>query len=170
MNLKYIPFIILLALFISYMPFGCQFAEAQEELSNPLKAQPKDVAEGIFFWIFNFGFTALFSILVFFFISYFFILLGLKIIKIERVTRSKIVVYIFVMFLIGFFLQPIVNKSLADAVNTPILYLINSLISFGITLAILKYYFSLFGKKLWLFFLYLVIINLIFLGLGILLL
>ena len=171
MNFKYVPFIILLAIFISYMPFGCQLVEGQEQLPNPLKAQPKDVAGGIFSWIFNFGFVALLPILIFFFlISYFLILLGLKILKIEGVTRSKIVVYIFVMFLVGFFLQPVVNKFLAGAVNAPILYLINSLISFGIALVILKYYFLLFGKKLWFFFLYLIIINLIFLGLRTLLL
>lgn len=166
MNLKYIPFIILLVLFISYIPVSHQLAEGQEEIPNPLKGQPKDVAGGILSFIFNFGFAALLPIFVFFLVSYFLILLGLKILKIEGVTRSKIIVYIFIMFLMGSFLQPVINKSLVDAVNTLALYLINSLISFGIAFAILKYYFSLSGRKLWFFFLYLIVINLIFLGLS----
>ncbi len=165
MNLKYITFIIiLLTLFVSYALFGYQVVEGQE-LPNPFKAPPKDIAGGIFSLIFSFGFAVLLPILIFFLISYFLISLGFKILKIEGIARSKIVVYIFVMFLVGSFLQPVISKSLEGAVNVFILYLINSLISFGITFALLKYYFSLSGKKLWQFFLYLVILALIFLGL-----
>lgn len=107
--------------------------------------------------------------IIWFFIFYFLVLVGFKILKIEEVTISKIVVYIFVMFLVGFFLQPIISKSLLDTINIFTLYLINSIIFFGVTVAILKYYFSLSGKKLWLFFLYLIVLILIFWGLRILL-
>ncbi|MFC1663889.1 hypothetical protein ACFL0A_02085 [Patescibacteria group bacterium] len=162
-NWKYISLIILLTIFVSCGIFSYQIVEGQE-LSNPLKAQPKDVAGGIFSLIFNLGLLVLFPIFIFFVISYFLISLGLKILKIEGISRSKIVVYIFMMFLLGSFLQPAVNKFLGNAVNMPTLYLINTLISFGIALLLLKYYFLLFGKKLWQFLLYLIALNLIFSG------
>ena len=99
-----------------------------------------------------------------FLVFYFLILLGFKVLKIEGIPRSKIVPYIFVMFLSASFLQPAIIKIFENILNKPGLYLINTLISLGITFLLLKYYFLLSGKKLWQFLLYLIVLSLVFSG------
>ena len=97
-------------------------------------------------------------------VFYFLILLGFKILKIEGIPRSKIVIYIFVMFIFASFLQPAINKVFENVLNEPSLYLVNTLISLGITFSLLKYYFLLSRKKLWQFLLYLIVLSLVFSG------
>lgn len=93
---------------------------------------------------------------------YFLILLGFKILKIERAPKSKIIIYIITMLLLGLFLSYVVLPALRDILNKIALYLTNFLIYFGVVFLLLKYYFLLSGKKLWQFLLYLIVLNLIF--------
>jgi len=93
---------------------------------------------------------------------YFLILLGFRILKIERAPKSKIIVYIITIFLLGLFLSYVVSPALRDISNKIVLYLTNFLIYFGIVFLLLKHYFLLSGKKLWQFLLYLIFLNLIF--------
>lgn len=97
-------------------------------------------------------------------VFYFLILLGFRVLKIEGIPRFKIAIYIFVMFLFASFLQPVIIKIFENILNKPSLYLINTLISLGITFLLLKYYFLLSGKKLWQFLLYLIVLSLVFSG------
>jgi len=93
---------------------------------------------------------------------YFLILLGFRILKIERAPKSKIIVYIITIFLLGLFLSYVVSPALRDISNKIVLYLTNFLIYFGIVFLLLQHYFLLSGKKLWQFLLYLIFLNLIF--------
>ena len=100
--------------------------------------------------------------IVWFFVFYFLILAGFKILKIEGIPRSKITVYIFAIFFLSLFLNSGIPAVLKDVSNSFILYFANLLISFLVVFLLLKYYFLLSGKKLWQFLLYLVILSLIF--------
>ena len=110
----------------------------------------------------------IFPLIGWFLVFYFLILLGFKVLKIEGIPRSKIVPYIFVMFISASFLQPAIIKIFENTLNKPSLYLLNILISFGIVFLLLKYYFLLSRKKLWQFLLYLIILNSVFSGIIIL--
>ena len=97
-----------------------------------------------------------------FLVFYFLILTGFKILKIEGVPKSKIIVYIFSIFLLSFFLNSAIPIVIKDVSNRFILYFANFLIPFLVVFLLLKYYFVLSGKKLWQFLLYLIALNLIF--------
>lgn len=159
------PVAILLILVTLFL--GSQFVEAQQEVSNPLKTQPKNATGRVFSFIFHLSIVFLLPFLISFLILYSLISLGFKILNIRRVPRSKIVVYIIVIFLVVAFLYPIVNKVFANSVSGPILYLIHGLIFLAVTFILLKYYFSLSGRKFWLFFLYLIIAQIALSALGI---
>jgi len=98
---------------------------------------------------------------VWFLIFYFLILLGFRILKIKGIPRSKITVYVFVMFLLGLFLNSAVLAVFESVSNRIILYFTSVLISFLVVFLLLKYYFLLSGKKLWQFLLYLVVLSFI---------
>lgn len=100
--------------------------------------------------------------IIYFFIFYFLILVGFKILKIKEIPKDKIAVYIFAVFLFSLFLNfatPIIFK---DISNKFILQSANILIYFLVVFLFLKYYFKFSGKKLWQFFLYLVVLSLTF--------
>lgn len=159
------PIAILLILVTLF--FGSQFVKAQQEVSNPLKTQPENATGQAFSFIFHLSVVFLLPFLVSFLILYSLISLGFKILNIRKVSRSKIVVYIIVIFLIAAFLYPIVNKVFANSVSAPILYLIQSLTLLGVTFVLLKYYFSLSGRKFWSFLLYLIIAQIVLSTFGI---
>jgi hypothetical protein len=94
-------------------------------------------------------------------VSYFVIWLGIKILKIEGVTKKKIVIYIFLMLIIGYLLSPFENRVLAIIHNIFFFYLVSIIFSLLTNLLILKYYFLLSGKKLWQLTSYLVAIGFI---------
>lgn len=117
------------------------------------------------FELFLFPFFLPFVIYIgWFLVFYFLILASFKILKIEGIPRYKITTYIFAMFIFGLFFSPIISAILKDIPNKFLLYFVNILISFSFTILFLKYYFLLSGKKLWQFFLYLILLNLIFSG------
>ena len=106
-------------------------------------------------------------IIYFFFIilaPYFIILGGLKILNIQGISSSKIIgyviIYVILFFLVEKFFNPLVG--LGTESNRLISYFTNNLIYLAINFLLLKYYFQLSGKKLWHFFLYLIIAGLIF--------
>ena len=162
-NWKYILIVVVLAFIIGGGILNWGMTEGKEIL-NPLKAQPGDLIKSLFQWVW-FLISVAIPIFIGFLIPYFLFLLGLKVLKIEGIPRFKIMIYIFVMFLVATLLNTVFIR-LADVLNKPSLYLINILVSVGITLSLLKYYFSLSGKKLWQFFLYLTALGLVFSGLS----
>jgi len=95
---------------------------------------------------------------------YFIIWGGLKILNIRGISNSKIIgyviVYIIIFFLAEKFLNPLVGLDAEP--KRLISYFTNNLIYLVINFLLLKYYFQLSGKKLWQFFLYLIITGLIF--------
>ena len=116
----------------------------------------------VWFWpVFLFILPLVILPMVWFIAFYFLILLGFKILKIERAPKSKIIIYIFTMFLLGLFLNYAIPTIFKDITSRFVLYSIHFLISFGIVFLLLKYYFLLSGKKLWQFLLYLIVLNLI---------
>ncbi len=171
--------IVLVIFFASCVLVDCQFLEAQQPIPNPIEnqhstdtrgtipnpiedPQPIDIAGGLLSYAFSIGPFLLISVIGFFLINYFIIVLGLKILKIKEIPKSKIILYVFIMFIVGFILQLATNNIIfLKNLDTVLIYLINSLISFGITLVVIKYYFLLSGKKLWIFFLYLIAVNLL---------
>lgn len=100
---------------------------------------------------------------VLFFILYFAIFAGFKILHIEDVPRQKVSIYIFIAFLYSLFLGPAIITTVYEHIieNKFVVVFLNSIFSFLITFLIIKYYFLLSGKKLWQFLLYLIAINLI---------
>ena len=100
---------------------------------------------------------------ILFFILYFIILVGFKILHIENVPRQKISIFIFIMFFYSLFLSPaiatVVYNNLTES-RSSVLFR-NSIFSLLLIFLVLKYYFLLSGKKLQQFFLYLIAINLI---------
>jgi hypothetical protein len=94
---------------------------------------------------------------------YFIILGGFKLLRIDRVSRSKIfgyvIIYIIIFFLADKFTQPLVGLDTES--DRLALYFINNFIYLIVNFLLLKYYFQLSGKKLWQFLLYLVITGLI---------
>lgn len=112
----------------------------------------------------------LFPLLISFLVIYFLTLAGFKFFHITGIPRSKIVVYIFVIFFLGLLLKfAILPTVFKVAPNKIIFYSTRYLIHFLVVFLLIKYYFQLSGKKLWQFFLYLVILSLIFSGIMILL-
>lgn len=122
--------------------------------------------------IFSVIFPLVFPLLIIFIgrfvLSYFLIFFGFKVLKIEGIPKSKIIVYIIAMFLIGAvldYIMPVVLKPIIGSLvlySSYIVFAINFLISFIIVILFLKYYFLLAGKKLWQFLLYLILLNLFF--------
>ena len=100
--------------------------------------------------------------IVWFFLFYFIILGGLRLLNITDVPKSKIRIYVLLMFLLGLLVNPLISTAFREISNKFILYSIDFLISFLIVFLFLKYYFQLSGKKLWQFLLYLISISLIF--------
>jgi len=114
-------------------------------------------------FIFKSLFPLLFPVILFF-ILYFVILTGFRILHIKDVPRQKISIYIFIVFLYSLFLSPAIATTVYKHIieNKFVVVSLNSIFSFLITFLIIKYYFLLSGKKLWQFFLYLIIVGLIF--------
>lgn len=100
---------------------------------------------------------------ILFLILYFVILAGFKILHIKSVPRQKISIYIFIVFLYSLFLSPTITTTIYEHIikNKFVVVSLNSVFSFLITFLIIKYYFLLSGKKLWQFFLYLIVAGLI---------
>ena len=101
---------------------------------------------------------------IYLFAIYCSILLGLRIFQIEKISRFKIIVFMFVAPLIAYFINLIAIKILGLNIvfDKFIYYPISLSIFFTVTLLFLKYYFKLFGKKLWQFSIYLFIVFSIF--------
>lgn len=96
-----------------------------------------------------------------FFLYYLIILGGIKLFGITGISKSKIFGFAFAMLLVAFFdywLNPLLGT------NKIIIYLVNNLIYFFVIFSVLKYYFKLVGKQIWLFILYLIVANLILSG------
>jgi hypothetical protein len=132
-----------------------------EEISNPLNAQPSDLIKSLFQWIWFLVIAAI-PIFGWFLVSCLLILLGFKILKIKEIPRSKIVFFLFVIFLLSLFVTPAVNKIFENVLSKPLIIFVNVFIYFGISFLLLKYYFLLSRKKLWQFLLYLIVINITF--------
>jgi len=94
---------------------------------------------------------------------YFIILGGLKLLQISEISRSKVfgyvIIYVIIFFLVDRFSQPLVGLDAES--NRLVLYFINNFVYLIVNFLLLKYYFRLSGKKLWQFFLYLIITGLI---------
>lgn len=160
MNKMLLKTITILVIFFAYCILsGCHFIEAQQPISNPIEEpHTMEVAGGIFSYIFSFGLAFLIPVVFFFLFHYFFIWSGLKILKIKGITKAKILLYVFAMFLSTSFLQGIINNITA---SLPVFYLSNAFVSFLLVFVIFKYYFLLSGKKLWYLSLYVVVLSII---------
>ena len=101
---------------------------------------------------------------ILFFVLYFVILAGFKILHIKNVPRQKISIYIFIVFLYSLFLSPAITTTVYRHIieNRFVVFFLNSIFFYLATFLIFRYYFLLFGKKLWQFFLYFIIVGLIF--------
>ena len=95
-----------------------------------------------------------------FLILYFFYSFGLKILKIEEISKYKVINYILIISTVSLLVAPILSVFLKSVSNQYITYLF-SFLSFLINLFIVKYYLGLSGKKLWLFILYSVILSIL---------
>lgn len=93
------------------------------------------------------------------FVYYHLILTGFKILKIEEVPRSKVTIYVSIMFLLSLFLNSTISIILRNVSYKPIFYFTSVSVSFLIVFLLLKYYFLLSGKKLWQFLLYLIVVS-----------
>lgn len=94
--------------------------------------------------------------IVWFFLYYFIILGGIKLFRIVGIPKLKIFGLAFVMILVSFFdywLNPLLGT------NKIIIYLVNNLIYFFVIFWVLKYYFGIVGKQIWLFILYFIVVN-----------
>lgn len=102
---------------------------------------------------------------LFFIVPYFLMVVGLKIFKIKNISRGKIVFYLIILFSFGSFVSPLIKDALVEIFDNAILnYIINGLVSYALTLIVLRYYFKLTGRNLWMYFFYLIVIG-IWLGL-----
>jgi hypothetical protein len=98
---------------------------------------------------------------VWFLVLYFLVLAGFRILRIEGVAQSKIVIYIFVIFILTQLANPAINRILGGTANTNFLTLINALTYFVAVGILLRYYFSLTSKKFWQLLLYLGVVTLL---------
>lgn len=133
--------------------------EKLKKVTIEFKEAPSQSLSSIWFW--SFVSLVLFPLVtygVWFLVFYLLALAGFRILKIEEIPRSKIVAYIFVMFVLTQLVNPAINHIFGDMLNTKLLIFINTLIAFGITFLLLKYYILLSGKKLWQLLLYLIFI------------
>lgn len=91
---------------------------------------------------------------------------GLKIFNIQGIPKRKIIIYL-IVFVLAFFC---VDNFFGPRAGISLAYLgiqiIDNLIYLAINFLLLKYYFHLFGKKLYLFLVYLIVANYIFTVVG----
>ena len=100
-----------------------------------------------------------------FLILYFFYSFGLKILKIEEISKYKVINYILIISTVSLLVAPILSVFLKSVSNQYITYLF-SFLSFLTNFFIIKYYLGLYGKKLWLFILYSVILSILLSNIG----
>jgi len=105
--------------------------------------------------------------LLFIIIAPFFIIWGgLKIFKIQGISTFKIIVYLIIgiplFFLVEKVLHPLIGGISGHFSNYFFLQIIDNLIYSVVSFLMLKYYFHLSGKKLWQFFIYLLVAALVF--------
>lgn len=100
--------------------------------------------------------------IVWYFLFYFIIIWGFKFLKIVGVPKPKIRIYIILIILFGLFVKPLIYSIFSNIPGRLIPYLAYLLAEFLFVFLLLRYYFQLSGKKLWQFFLYLIVINIIF--------
>ena len=100
--------------------------------------------------------------IIWFFVFYFVIKGGLRLLKIKDVPDSKIRIYILIMIILGLFIKPLIYSTFSSFSNKIVPYLADLFIDFLMVFSLLKYYFHLSGKKLWQFLLYLISINILF--------
>lgn len=97
---------------------------------------------------------------------YFIILGGLRLLRIEGISKSKaFIFYLLIMIItssISRTLTPFILNNLRISSNNVIYWLITYILHWLTNFLLLKYYFRLSGKKLWQFFLYLIVVGLIF--------
>ena len=95
---------------------------------------------------------------------YYIILWGFKIFKISGISNSKIIGYVIIYVALVFLVEKLFNPLVGLGVesNRLIYYFTNNFIYLAVNFLLLKYYLKLSGKKLWHFFLYLIVTGLIF--------
>lgn len=124
------------------------------------------------FSIFDYAWLA-FSIIVglslISYVYYILILYGLKIFKIENVTKKKVVVYLIYILVLGiifYFITKFIDPVISRLVPVIFIYFVKYLFSFFFEILFIKYYFLITGKKFWQIFLYLTFVPLIFFGIS----
>ena len=136
-----------------------------KNLGKVMRTENIEIENGKFFGVLpSFSFLYMFIVpIIWFLVCYYLILTGFKILKIKGIPKSKVAVYILVMFLFNLFLNSVILTALKDiSDNKLILHFVNLLVSFLIVFLLLKYYFLLSGKKLWQFLLYLIVLSVTF--------
>lgn len=97
---------------------------------------------------------------------YYIILGGLRLLRIGGISKSKVFVFYLLLIITAFLINKTFTLFLLNNLkirsNSIIYWLINNAIYLVVNFLLLRYYFHLSGKKLWQFFLYLVVIGLIF--------
>jgi len=90
------------------------------------------------------------------FINYFLFQLGLKVIGITSVSRTKIIVYLILQTLIGLIFGESLNKLLYVGISSLTIRVFLGHLTFApLTYLIIRFYFQIDGKKAWLLLIYL---------------
>jgi len=90
------------------------------------------------------------------FINYFLFQLGLKVIGITSVSRTKIIVYLILQTLIGLIFGESLNKLLYVGISSLTIRVFFGHLAFApLTYLIIRFYFQIDGKKAWLLLIYL---------------